>query len=78
MTPLFAHHDRTHFEIHAYSSVVRPDATTARLAAHVDKWHDVRALSDAALADKIRADGIDILVDLTMHMLAPAAHVLVL
>jgi predicted O-linked N-acetylglucosamine transferase (SPINDLY family) len=68
MTPLFAHHDRTRFEIHAYSSVVRPDATTARLAAHVDKWHDVRMLSDAALADHIRADGIDILVDLTMHM----------
>lgn len=68
MTPLLAHHDRTRFEIHAYSSVVRPDATTARLAAHVDKWRDVRTLSDAALAEQIRADGIDILVDLTMHM----------
>lgn len=68
MTPLFAHHDPARYEIHAYSSVVRPDATTARLAAHVEKWHDVRTLSDAALADQIRADGIDILVDLTMHM----------
>ncbi|RAR51904.1 putative O-linked N-acetylglucosamine transferase (SPINDLY family) [Paraburkholderia unamae] len=68
MTPLLAHHDRTRFEIHAYSSVVRPDATTARLAAHVEKWRDVRTLSDAALADRIRADGIDILADLTMHM----------
>ncbi|WP_233885208.1 tetratricopeptide repeat protein [Paraburkholderia flagellata] len=68
MTPLFTHHDRTRFEIHAYSSVVRPDATTAQLTAHVEKWHDVRTLSDAALAERIRADGIDILVDLTMHM----------
>ncbi|WP_028210990.1 tetratricopeptide repeat protein [Paraburkholderia mimosarum] len=68
MTPLLAHHDRTRFEIHAYSSVVRPDATTARLASHVENWHEVRGLSDAALADTIRADGIDILVDLTMHM----------
>lgn len=68
MTPLLAHHDRTRFEIHAYSSVVRPDATTARLAERVENWHDVRTLSDGALADKIRADGIDILVDLTMHM----------
>ncbi|HTR11527.1 MAG TPA: tetratricopeptide repeat protein [Paraburkholderia sp.] len=68
MTPLLAHHDRMRFEIHAYSSVVKPDATTARLAGCVEKWHDVRTLSDAALADKIRVDGIDILVDLTMHM----------
>lgn len=68
MTPLLAHHDRTRFEIHAYSSVVRPDATTARLAACVEIWHDVHALDDAALATKIRADGVDILVDLTMHM----------
>ncbi|MFP6560555.1 tetratricopeptide repeat protein [Paraburkholderia sp. B3] len=67
-TPLFAHHDRTRFEIHAYSSVARPDATTARLAACVEAWHDVRTLDDAALAAKIRADGIDILIDLTMHM----------
>ncbi|WP_322014742.1 tetratricopeptide repeat protein [Paraburkholderia sp. J12] len=68
MTPLLAHHDRTRFEIHAYSSVARPDATTARLAACVDAWHDVRTLDDAALAERIRADGIDILVDLAMHM----------
>jgi protein O-GlcNAc transferase len=68
MTPLLSHHDRSRFEIHAYSSVVRPDEVTARLATHVDAWHDVRQLGDAALAEKIRADGIDILVDLTMHM----------
>ncbi|WP_322105637.1 tetratricopeptide repeat protein [Paraburkholderia sp. J41] len=68
MTPLLAHHDRARFEIHAYSSVVRPDARTARLAEYVDAWHDVRTLDDEALAQKIRADGIDILVDLTMHM----------
>ncbi|POR52188.1 putative O-linked N-acetylglucosamine transferase (SPINDLY family) [Paraburkholderia eburnea] len=68
MTPLLSHHDRSRFEIHAYSSVVRPDEVTARLATHVDAWHDVRQLNDAALAEKIHADGIDILVDLTMHM----------
>jgi protein O-GlcNAc transferase len=68
MTPLLANHDRSRFEIHAYSSVVRPDATTARLAACFDTWHEVRTLDDAKLAAKIRADGIDILVDLTMHM----------
>ncbi|WP_322057785.1 tetratricopeptide repeat protein [Paraburkholderia sp. J63] len=68
MMPLLSNHDRTRFEIHAYSSVVRPDAITARLASHVDAWHDVQPLSDAALAARIHADGIDILVDLAMHM----------
>ncbi|WP_322042244.1 tetratricopeptide repeat protein [Paraburkholderia sp. J67] len=68
MTPLLSNHDRSRFEIHAYSSVVRPDAVTSSLAAHVDVWHDVRQLDDAALAERIHADGIDILVDLAMHM----------
>lgn len=68
MTPLLSNHDRSRFEIHAWSSVVRPDEVTARLAAYVDVWHDVRTLDDAALAQQIHAAGIDILVDLTMHM----------
>lgn len=68
--PLLEHHDATQFEVHAYSSVVRPDDLTARLRQRVDYWHDVRDLTDAALAEKIRADGIDLLVDLTMHMAA--------
>lgn len=68
MTPLLTNHDRSRFEIHAYSSVIRPDATTARLAGCVESWHEVRVLDDTKLAAKIREDGIDILVDLTMHM----------
>ena len=64
---LFAAHDRTQVETHGYASVVRPDEVTARLRHAVDEWHDVVALSHEALAEKIRADGIDILVDLSMH-----------
>jgi protein O-GlcNAc transferase len=67
-TPLFAHHDRAAFEIICYSSVERSDATTRRIAALVDGWRDVRALDDAELSALIRQDGIDVLVDLTMHM----------
>ncbi|HUO80438.1 MAG TPA: tetratricopeptide repeat protein [Steroidobacteraceae bacterium] len=66
--PLLAHHDRAAFEIHCYSSVPRPDARTRTIAACADAWRDVRRLDDAALAERIRADRIDILVDLTMHM----------
>jgi len=66
--PLLAAHDHRQFAIHAYASVARPDEITERLRRAVDVWHDVRSLDDAQLAAQIRADGIDILVDLTMHM----------
>jgi len=66
--PLFAHHDHAAFEIHCYSSVEREDALTARIRGLSDRFEAVRALDDAALAERVRADRIDILVDLTMHM----------
>jgi protein O-GlcNAc transferase len=66
--PLLSRHDHAAFEIFCYSSVLRPDELTARIRALADVWRDARALDDAALAQQIRADRIDILVDLTMHM----------
>jgi len=68
MFPLLAHHDHEHFEIFCYSDVARPDDWTSRLLAHADRAQAVRGTSDADLANRIVEDGIDILVDLTMHM----------
>ncbi|MBB3255794.1 putative O-linked N-acetylglucosamine transferase (SPINDLY family) [Paraburkholderia bannensis] len=65
--PVFAQHDHAQFEIICYSSA-QPDGITARLAATAGLWRDVRELDDAHLAQQIRDDRIDILVDLTMHM----------
>ena len=67
LTRVFAAHDPAAVEIFAYSDVAKPDAVTAKLRAAVAQWRDARALSDAALADAIRQDGIDILVDLAGH-----------
>lgn len=67
-TPLLSHHDHGEFDIYCYSSVERPDEQTRRLATYADVWREVRTLDDAALAERIRADRVDILVDLTMHM----------
>jgi len=66
--PLLAHHDHGAFEVFCYSSVERPDEYTRRIEGFADVWRDVRALDDAALSEAIRADDIDILIDLTMHM----------
>lgn len=67
LAPLFREHDHRQFEIHCYASIARPDEGTELLRGLVDSWHDVRHLSDAELAGTIRADAIDILVDLSMH-----------
>jgi protein O-GlcNAc transferase len=66
--PLLANHDRAAVEVYCYSSVPRPDAVTRRLATCADVWRDVRRLDDATLAELIRDDRIDVLIDLTMHM----------
>jgi protein O-GlcNAc transferase len=66
--PVLSHHDHEGFEIFAYSSTKRPDKFTQQIAGYIDCWRDVGQLDDAALCEVIRADGIDILVDLTMQM----------
>lgn len=65
--PLFREHDREQVEVFAYSDAMPADAVTGMVRDHVDRWRDVATLSDELLADVVRADGIDILVDLAAH-----------
>ncbi|MHA1113518.1 MAG: O-linked N-acetylglucosamine transferase family protein [Alphaproteobacteria bacterium] len=65
--PLLAAHDPAAVETFCYAEVARPDATTARLQGMADHWRDTVGMSDADLAARIRADRIDILVDLAGH-----------
>ncbi len=65
--PILAHHDHAGFETYAYSAGVRVDQVTHRLQASADVWRSIAGISDAAVADMIRADRIDILVDLSGH-----------
>jgi protein O-GlcNAc transferase len=65
--PLLMAHDRRAVEVFCYADVSSPDATTARLKARADHWRDALGMSDDALAERIRVDGIDILVDLAGH-----------
>ena len=67
MLPLLREHDRRQFEVFAYSDVASPDPVTAMVRRYMDHWRDVAGLGDAALAEAVRADGIDILVDLAAH-----------
>lgn len=53
--------------LHAYSNHPLSDPVTERLRRLVPQWSRVDGLTDEELAEKIRADGIDILVDLSGH-----------
>jgi predicted O-linked N-acetylglucosamine transferase (SPINDLY family) len=73
---LFEAHDRGRFEVIAYSTGADDgSAMRARLTKAFDRFVDVAASSPHRIAERIRADGIDILVDLKGHTegAAPAA-----
>jgi protein O-GlcNAc transferase len=65
--PILAHHDRSQFEVFAYAQVPLPDAVTQRLQKLPEHWRSIVGLSDQAVVELIRSDGIDILVDLAGH-----------
>ena len=65
--PLLKEHDRQTVEVLCYAEVARPDLVTTRLQGLADHWLGTVGLSDQEVADRIRADGIDILVDLAGH-----------
>ena len=67
LVPLFAHHDHDALEITCYAELAKEDDITEQLRACADHWHETTGLSEQELADLIRADGIDILVDLSLH-----------
>ena len=53
--------------LHAYYNRNLEDSVTLRLRRYLTHWHSIVGLSDDVLAEKIRADGIDILIDLSGH-----------
>ncbi|MBM4356687.1 MAG: tetratricopeptide repeat protein [Deltaproteobacteria bacterium] len=67
LEPLLGAHDRGSFELHAYANVAVEDAVSARLRGAFDRWTNVFGVDDATLCAQIRADGIDVLVDLAGH-----------
>lgn len=65
--PVLRHHDNAGFEVVCYSCSPLTDATTEEFKQLADRWRDASQLSDDDLAAQIRADAVDILVDLSGH-----------
>lgn len=67
LEPVLANHDSARFEVFLYSNNLMEDAVTVRLKGLAPHWLNITNLSDEAAAERIRQDGVDILVDLAGH-----------
>jgi len=66
--PVLAHlSGDVQLSLHGYYNNSVEDATNQHLRGLLSHWHQVSGLPDEALAQKIRSDGIDILIDLSGH-----------
>ena len=74
---LLERHDRAGFTVSAYS--IGPDdrsAMRSRIAGAVDRFVDLANCSDQAAAERIHADGVDILLDLNGYLGMPRLKIL--
>lgn len=65
--PLMRCHDHSKVEVFAYSLVRLEDQVTERFMGYADHWRHCMGLSNERIAEQIRADGIDILIDVAGH-----------
>lgn len=66
LAPVFQHHNQSGFDIFVYSLGSNRDALTDALQSHVTNFITLPSSRDA-VAERIRADEIDVLVDLAGH-----------
>ncbi len=67
IAPVLIAHDRSRFELFGYYAHPAVDAQTEVIRAQFDTWLPCHDLSDDELAARIRADEIDVLIDLSGH-----------
>ncbi|MBR0835093.1 tetratricopeptide repeat protein [Bradyrhizobium manausense] len=67
LLPVLRHHDRAKFKIVCYACSSTQDEATASFKQMADVWVDAWQLSDDQLADRIQADNVDILIDVSGH-----------
>jgi protein O-GlcNAc transferase len=68
MLPVFRHYDRTQCDVFCYADLRAPDRLTEEFRRHAGTFRVVSPMTDEELAAQIRADRIDVLVDLALHM----------
>jgi predicted O-linked N-acetylglucosamine transferase (SPINDLY family) len=66
--PVLEHLARDHrVSLHAYSNTSVEDAVTERMRKQFERWHHVFGMKEDAITQLVKADEIDILIDLAGH-----------
>jgi protein O-GlcNAc transferase len=68
LEPVLRRHDPQQVEVFCYAEVPAPDEMTRHFQSLAGHWRPTCGLSDEQLAAQVRADGIDLLVDLAGHL----------
>ncbi|HTU93630.1 MAG TPA: tetratricopeptide repeat protein [Gemmataceae bacterium] len=67
IAPILRHHDRSQFQVYCYAEVRGADVTTGKMREWADVWRSTCGRNDSQIAEMIRGDGIDILIELAGH-----------
>ena len=62
--PYLSAFDRERFEVYAYAHLAREDTISLALRENVTCWRNIFTMTNSALAEQIRKDQVDILIDL--------------
>jgi predicted O-linked N-acetylglucosamine transferase (SPINDLY family) len=65
--PLLRNHDHSVCDITLYANLTPGDAMTGHFQKCADRWQVIAGWPDDRVADWVRQDGIDVLVDLALH-----------
>ncbi|MCP4455352.1 MAG: tetratricopeptide repeat protein [Planctomycetes bacterium] len=66
--PLVESHHRDRVEVHGYGAALHGSDAAERIKGRFDHFQDIVTLDDQAVAEQVRQDKIDILVDLSGHI----------
>ncbi|MBF0281420.1 MAG: tetratricopeptide repeat protein [Zetaproteobacteria bacterium] len=67
MLSVLQHIDPRSLQVFAYANVRKEDDISDQLRTCVHRWSNITSITDAALAEQIRSDQIDVLIDLSGH-----------
>ena len=67
LLPLLVNHDPQQVEVFCYNDSISDDPVTERLRAASHHWRKILGWTDDRVAEAVRRDRIDVLVDLTLH-----------
>ena len=65
--PILENHDHDRFEIFGYAHLAATDMDTWRLRSSIDQWREIVSRQPDQIAEQIREDKIDILVEVAGH-----------